>query len=52
MAMSDCVKCWSTPCVCGHNYEHWSEQQLREQIEMLQRVLTRKQGNDPDRNKA
>ena len=18
--MSDCVKCWSTPCVCGHEF--------------------------------
>jgi hypothetical protein len=21
MSMSDCVKCWETPCVCGHEYE-------------------------------
>ena len=51
MALSDCVKCWDTPCSCGHDYETWNEQRLKEQIEMLQRVLKRKQGNDPDRNK-
>ena len=21
MAMSDCSKCWETPCVCGHEYD-------------------------------
>lgn len=24
MAMSDCVKCWDTPCRCGHDYREWS----------------------------
>lgn len=37
--MSDCPKCWDTPCSCGHGYREWSAAQLRAQIGMLQRVL-------------
>lgn len=22
MALSDCPKCWDTPCTCGHEYRH------------------------------
>jgi len=39
MSMSDCIKCWETPCACGHEYLHWDEQRLRQQIAMLQGVL-------------
>jgi hypothetical protein len=39
MSMSDCPKCWDTPCTCGHDYESWSEERILEQIEMLKRVL-------------
>lgn len=42
MAMSDCIKCWDTPCRCGHDYSHWSEKDLEDQIKMLQRVLSEK----------
>ena len=24
MALSDCIKCWSTPCECGYEYRDWS----------------------------
>jgi hypothetical protein len=24
MAMSDCVKCWETPCMCGYEYKNRS----------------------------
>lgn len=23
MALSDCPKCWETPCACGHEYRNW-----------------------------
>jgi hypothetical protein len=23
MALSDCPKCWSTPCNCGYQYRNW-----------------------------
>lgn len=42
MALSDCVKCWETPCRCGHDYRNWSEKALLEQIEMLKKVLEEK----------
>ena len=30
MALSDCTECWSTPCVCGHDYKHWGMSQKDE----------------------
>lgn len=41
--MSDCIECWETPCVCGHNYQNWSIESLQKQIKMLQGVLTKKE---------
>lgn len=38
MSMSDCAKCWNTPCVCGYGYRGWSVRQIDSQIAMLQRV--------------
>jgi hypothetical protein len=45
MGWSDCAKCWDTPCSCGHSYRDWSHQKLRDQIEILQKVLLAK---DPE----
>ena len=42
MPLSDCPKCWMTPCECGHEYEKWSKSRLQSHIEMLQRVLQEK----------
>ncbi len=42
MAMSDCAKCWETPCVCGHDYRGWTVDQLKRQIQMLKSVLADK----------
>lgn len=42
MAMSDCIKCWDTPCRCGLGYQEWSEKDLKDQIAMLQKVLESK----------
>lgn len=25
MALSDCIKCWNTPCDCGYDYGHMSK---------------------------
>jgi len=47
MALSDCVNCWETPCVCGHDYKDWSEEKIEKQIEMLENVLKSKQGWTP-----
>lgn len=36
MAMSDCSKCWETPCVCGHEYESYNN---KKKIELLAAVI-------------
>ena len=42
MALSDCIDCWDTPCVCGTEYKHWSIERLEAQIKMLQGVIDKK----------
>ena len=44
MAMSDCPKCWETPCACGHEYESWTVTRIEALIAVLQSVLARKRG--------
>jgi hypothetical protein len=39
MALSDCVKCYETPCVCGYEYKDWPIEKLEKQIALLQKVL-------------
>lgn len=39
MSLSDCAKCWDTPCHCGYQYRDWSIESLESQILMLQKVL-------------
>ena len=53
MSLSDCEKCWNTPCTCGHYYMSWSEEAIKKQIKMLQDVLKQKEprikwGDIPD----
>lgn len=48
MGMSDCIKCWDTPCRCGHDYLDWSEEDLDKQITMLQGVLNQKVAARPE----
>jgi hypothetical protein len=43
MSLSDCEKCWDTPCTCGHEYKSWTVARLREQIAMFKRVLAEKE---------
>lgn len=28
--LSDCPKCWDTPCTCGYLYKDWSDDKLEE----------------------
>lgn len=46
MSLSDCPKCWDTPCTCGHGYSNWDEQRILDQIKMLQNVLNEIRKND------
>ena len=32
MGMSDCEKCWDTPCGCGWDYRNWSDSRFSEFI--------------------
>jgi hypothetical protein len=36
MAMSDCIKCWETPCICGYAYRLWP---LEKKIELVEAIL-------------
>jgi hypothetical protein len=42
MSLSDCEKCWDTPCTCGWDYREWTVGQLEAQIKMLLGVLLKK----------
>lgn len=52
MALSDCSKCWDTPCRCGFGYKDYtkdymikfiksivSHKELKEQVEIIKEVL-------------
>ena len=32
MALSDCPKCWDTPCTCGYQYRNYGGPMLEEQV--------------------
>jgi len=32
MALSDCEKCWETPCCCGHKYKYHSTESFANYI--------------------
>jgi len=36
MSLSDCVDCWETPCVCGHEYKNYT---TSSKIELLRAIL-------------
>lgn len=42
MSLSDCPKCWETPCCCGYEYKDWDIKRIKDQIKMLQKVLKNK----------
>lgn len=35
MAMSDCAKCWDTPCSCGWDYRNWPMKRRIEQAAVV-----------------
>jgi hypothetical protein len=39
MAMSDCVKCWETPCTCGWDYRNWKRKDLIKMRDMFQQLI-------------
>ena len=37
--MFNCPKCWENPCVCGQEYQTWSDEKIIGQIKMLDDIL-------------
>lgn len=35
MALSDCEKCWDTPCTCGYQFINYSQEKLVEFIKSV-----------------
>lgn len=35
MGLSDCEKCWETPCICGYKYRNWSTERRYELIKAI-----------------
>ena len=48
MALSDCEKCWMTPCECGHDYRHWTVERLISLRDKLNAIIASKQKSSKD----
>jgi hypothetical protein len=49
MAMSDCEKCWDTPCTCGYDYETWDTSKIVELRDVLDALVKRREAGEPRR---
>ena len=50
MGMSDCEKCWNTPCVCGDDYENYDLAYLIKMRDMFDDLIKRKQKTQTSNN--
>lgn len=50
MSLSDCSKCWETPCVCGNEYLNYSLKQLTEMRDLFDRLIREKNEDLERRN--
>lgn len=39
MSMSDCPKCWDTPCTCGYEYRNASDEYVITMYKLFRRLL-------------
>lgn len=37
--MFNCPCCWENPCICGQEYQTWSNEKIKQQIEMFEKIL-------------
>lgn len=44
MSLSDCEKCWSTPCECGHDYRNWDLARLKKFYKVIGDIIASKEG--------
>lgn len=42
MSMSDCIKCWETPCACGHDYLDWPQKKLEDVYKVIRLEMIRR----------
>jgi len=35
MSLSDCIKCWDTPCTCGWDYRNYTKEHRIEQASVV-----------------
>jgi len=40
MSLSDCPKCWDTPCECGWEYRNYSIEGLRKRSDLLNNIIS------------
>ena len=39
MSLSDCEKCWNTPCTCGWDYKNYGTEALTKMRDMFQQLI-------------
>jgi hypothetical protein len=49
MSMSDCIKCWNTPCDCGYEYRDWSWDRINE---FVQTIISAKIEHEREKNES
>jgi len=47
MSLSDCPKCWDTPCTCDYDWEQWSLERLKKHREMIDKIIVAKSLHPP-----
>ena len=43
MGMSDCIRCWGTPCSCGWDYKDYNNETLSEHIAKITQYRTKEE---------
>lgn len=46
MSLSDCIKCWNTPCTCGYGYKEFSQSALANHIASITQYRTKDEAKE------